>query len=83
MMITVQVAEVDSQGNDIWLDTTNRAGYKFVSFAIARPFFSANADRELLSFSIANLFLSPTLLHTLDSSSALGTFSHGLIFAPT
>ena len=51
----------DSQDNvnDSWLGTTYRAGYKFVSFAITCPFFSANADRELFSFSIVNLFLSP------------------------
>ena len=80
----MQAAEVDSQDNDSWLGTTHRAGYKFVSFAIARPFFSANANRELFNYSIVNLFLSPTLLHPLDSSSALGlgSFSQGLIFAP-
>ena len=35
----MQAAEVDSQDNDSWLGTTHRAGYKLVSFAIARPFF--------------------------------------------
>ena len=78
----MQAAEVDRQDNDSWLGTTHRAGYKFVSSLSLAPF-SANADRELFSFSIVNLFLSPTLLHPLGSSSALGTFSHGLIFAPT
>ena len=40
-------------------------------------------DAIRLMKSLGKLFLSPTLLHPLGSSSALGTFSHGLIFAPT
>ena len=57
------------------------AGLAQLSYAIVESL----GYLELFSFSIVNLFLSPTLLHPLGSSSALGlgTFSHGLILAPT
>ena len=48
--LTVQAAVVDSQDNDIWLDTTHRAGYKFVSFAIARSFFLPTPIVSCLAF---------------------------------
>ena len=41
---------VDSQDNDSWLDTTHKAGYKFVSFAIPRPFFLQTPIVSCLAF---------------------------------
>ena len=43
-------AEVDSQDNDSWLDTTHRAGYKLVSFAIARPYILPTPIVSCLAF---------------------------------
>ena len=43
-------SEVDRQDNDSWLDTTHRAGYKFVSFAIARLFFLPKPIVSCLTF---------------------------------
>ena len=48
--LSVQAAEVDSQDNDSWLGTTHRAGYKFVSFAIACPFFLPTPIVSCLAF---------------------------------